>query len=1025
MKKTSTKLSVLVIFFLLVCNAVGVVSAQQSIDSALQLALISAELESATHQELISRAQYLHVDSTGSIEQLRQRLYAWYDLVPVEPVSLIEEKSAPLTVEIITADRVYLQGSTAQFILLEGQVQLAFSDATSAEQTTISAHRVVIDTKNELLTAMGAVHYQRRDEGAKDILDGAILTLRWASGNLVLSEGELYLSRDNSEGDPIDFYTTGAEVFFSGTPRTIAFSDGFITTNKEQAYFSIGAKNLYVNDGGDLFVTKATISLGRVPLLWVPFLYYPGKTFIFNPVLGFESNRGFFFSSTTEIFGKYPKIVSEDDASFTALLATKNNAAQVKDGWVYSDAQSQKEISAVEKWAQESTSYLSLLFDAYQNLGLLLGFDSALHFAQKKYSLVTFGALAFLGDQVPVVSSSYLIAPLRYAFQVDFKIATKVVNLSMQLPFYSDPRFMRDYGNRLTSFSLGALLGDGKFPTTYRSDLPSFTWKFTSSITIPTTLLNPIVESLRIETLSFSINWRANSITEGTGYSIAKVELPTLGVYLAGTLFKFDQGATNPPPQKESEVVLDPAIKLADYGIESPYVPAGKQKSSTLPKITSSSVSLGYEVRQNFNNSTTYQEAQVSAFSRYARTAGALNFKVALAPSLLRLTQTITPLLAINESSKSATENISFTSSTDVELVSMGLSYHLTMRLFNQSKIREETGTTISGGWGKWDSQSVSRHQVSWHKAFTWNRATLTPSMNVTLAPLRYGFQPKIAFAQGKYSVSASYRLQEDASGNFVGDKASVAFSYSDPKHLLVAASATYDTRLAQSSSFWWQPLDVATAVTGYLGKNGYLKLAEKSNYSFKNKEFKDFQLSASLPWASLSVQGSGPVNEPVVNIMDGELSLARFEKLWWKNRISLGFDLAASYRHAFWDTAASNFSFKLNLRFGIAEFVTLDIALTTVNRGFHRYTTVAEMWEDFLRSCDFIGEGRRNTQFTMEAVEVSLIHHMADWDLHCKYEGSIVLSDMEWRWNPVFSVFLKWKAIPEIKVDRRFVLDP
>ena len=78
-------------------------------------------------------------------------------------------------------------------------------------------------------------------------------------------------------------------------------------------------------------------------------------------------------------------------------------------------------------------------------------------------------------------------------------------------------------------------------------------------------------------------------------------------------------------------------------------------------------------------------------------------------------------------------------------------------------------------------------------------------------------------------------------------------------------------------------------------------------------------------------------------------------------------------------------------------------------------------MWQDLLRSFDFSGDGRSNTQFTMEAVELSVIHHMADWDLHCKYEGSVVLSDLEWRWNPVFTVFLQWKAIPEIKVDRQF----
>ena len=138
--------------------------------------------------------------------------------------------------------------------------------------------------------------------------------------------------RDNKDGEPITFFTTGEEIYLSPSPRTISFEKGVITTNKEQAYFSIAAKRLFLIDGGDFFVTNATFKLGRVPVLWTPAFYYPGRTFIFNPALGYDSDRGFFFATTTELFGKTPKIESGEESSFTLLLASGEKQEQGREG---------------------------------------------------------------------------------------------------------------------------------------------------------------------------------------------------------------------------------------------------------------------------------------------------------------------------------------------------------------------------------------------------------------------------------------------------------------------------------------------------------------------------------------------------------------------------------------------------------------------------------------------------------------------------------------------------------------------
>ena len=55
-----------------------------------------------------------------------------------------------------------------------------------------------------------------------------------------------------------------------------------------------------------MFMTNAYLSIGRVPLLYLPAFFYPGSRLVMNPAFGFSSDRGMFVSTTTEVFGTYP-----------------------------------------------------------------------------------------------------------------------------------------------------------------------------------------------------------------------------------------------------------------------------------------------------------------------------------------------------------------------------------------------------------------------------------------------------------------------------------------------------------------------------------------------------------------------------------------------------------------------------------------------------------------------------------------------------------------------------------------------
>ncbi|MFA7371402.1 MAG: hypothetical protein WCY78_05690 [Sphaerochaetaceae bacterium] len=979
-------------------------------DEAIQLLLLAGDIESSTHGELVNRLKFLNLSSEGADAALKERLYTYYGLTPLADSGQSVTTKGGYTLEIVNAQHLFVGGANNQFVLLEGDSQIAFTKGDEEGVTQIVARSIAIDLEQEFLVALSAVNYLKKGAQSEELLDSEILTVRWAEGSLKLSRGSLQISRESSTGEEINFYTLGEEINLTLSPRTITFEDGLITTNQEQAYFSIRAKKLFLVDGGDFFVTNATISMGRVPILWSPFLYYPGRTFIFNPAIGFESQRGFFFSTTTDIFGKTPKIEKSDESSLSALLSQPSTEGKVRDGWVYG-VKKGEELTALEAWAKASDSYLSLLFDGYQKRGVMVGLDSTVNTTNQIFSFTNYAALAFAGALSETFSSYYPIAPVRYAFKGDWKVKTNALNLTIQLPFYSDPKFMRDYGDRLTSFSLGALTGSATFPSVYKSDITSFNWRLDGSATIPTKLVTPYVKNLKIERLSANVNWTLDD--EGL-YQIDKLELPNLSFSLGGTLLSLRS-----EPQKEGSNTIAPnepevALKLRDYGIEAPYSAGGQQLAVSRPKVERSSLSVDYSFKQIYNRALTLKEGETDEISHYSRSSATLNIKGALAPSLIQFSQRFDPLITLNKTEKGDKEQISVNSVTDITILPVGLSWGLSMYLFNRITSDDEEQAWDFG----WTKEVVSRHQLVWSWPFKVGNGVITPALTTTLDPQPYSFKPALAYKIGPFSLSLGYFIKEDDAGDFKGEKATLAFEYNSPKYLTAVANVNYATDLIEESETWWQPLEISTSVNAYLF-NSYLTLKEKSLFSFESLLFEEFEVGASVPWAALSIQGSSNA----IDLMDASIKVEGLQRKWWKNRISFGLTLESSYRYSFWDTSNSAFAFKMNFHFAIAEFLTMDLAFKSVNNGFHRYETFGDMWEDLLRSFDFLGDGRRKTQFTMESIEFSLVHHMADWDLSCKYEGSIVLSDMEWHWQPVFSIYLNWKAIPEIEVDRQFSL--
>jgi len=1028
-----------------IASVIGQTSLGTGEMNARRILLLTTEIKTSTVPELVRRLSALQLETSGDIDTLKNRLFAYYGITESEMSFATLSEKSDYVLEILKADRMMAVRGSVPYVLLEGSVEIRFVLQSEEVPKALQAERILLDIENKRLSAMGNVIFRDEKGTTLQQVKGEIVTLYWGIGDIRISQGSTSMMRKNSDGDDVEFFTMGENVSYFGDQGSVLFEKGLITTNQENQYFSISAEKLLLIDGGDMFIKQAWISIGRVPLLWIPFLYYPGQTFIFNPAFGFDLDRGLFFSSTTEIYGTYDKIKKSDESSFTTLLSTGEVGKRIRDGWVYTSSPPDYDGgSSLEKWAASSGSYLTLLVDAYQNKGTFIGIDTLNNFNNKQYGFALTAGIGFSGNLVPS-AGVYDIPPVRYLFDGLFTIKNSFANVSLTLPIYSDPKVKLDYANRLTAFSIGSLTGEQDFPDTFRSDITSYTWNLDGSFTIPVKSLNPYITNLKISRLSARANWKAiaKSANLGSGFTLSSTTIPDFNATMAGTLLSVkvpvtpmesvipgqNTSVSNEKVDENSIPVIQESIwDYEEFGIEPIYpAPVAARSITPVAKQHFHTLNLAYTLNQAITNTYQLENLQSTSESLYAKTQGDITLSGAIAPNRFDFSQKFVPLLTFSDKDANQDLRYQIQSTTKSSIPFLGLSYTLSARIytFNSETTASNPNPVQNEKWGSWDTDTISIHQLAITNPIALGQGTLTTSLTGVLPPLKISLTPRIQYRLGKSNTSLSYKLIDNGSGGLDGELITGAFTYNDPNGISFSIQSLYDTSYLFNNpapNFSWDPFSTkASGTVRFFNK--YVQISQKLDYVAKTNTFNSLESSISFPWMSVSLLSAGTIGQVKPKSMNISTQINGYSKYWWKNRINLGLDLLSTFHYNFSDATSTNLRITAGISFSIAEFLSLKISLTSVNKGFYQYADFSSILQDLMKSFDFFGTGRMSTQFNMESVSFELIHYMDDWNLHCKYTGSVVLSNMEWIWSPVFTIFLQWKSIPELKVDKRFDL--
>ncbi|MDD3997580.1 MAG: hypothetical protein PHH86_07710, partial [Sphaerochaetaceae bacterium] len=905
-------------------------------DEATRLLLLYYDIVHATEEENRRRANALSLEHADLDEEaLKNTLLAFYGIAKenYQQTGIIE--SGPYRLEILNADRLAVIKREDVLLLLDGNVAIRFTQADVQGSKTLSASSIILDAGRAMLIGLDSVSLTDDRSETIESIQSSMIALYWQTGDLVMYDGMTTFERINSDKSTVNFFISGKKISFVQDRAVIGFQDGLITTSEKDAYASISARKLFFIEGGDMFLEHAVISIGRVPFLWVPFLFYPGQTFSFNPAFGFDSDRGMFFSTTTELYGKYPKIEKSSDSSFSTLLDASSNTETYRSGWVYKETE---ELSSLQTWAKESSSYLALLADAYIDGGLFFGIDTVNSFFKKSHKASLFGGIAIPGASA-ASSGAYNIPSFRYVVDGSYAIDTDYADVSLSIPFYSDPLVLKQYANRLTSFSIGALRGNQQFPDTYKNDIVSMNWLLNASLRVPTESIKPYLNTFTISQLSAKAVWKAKPKSEGPGYRLSSVDLPVLNMALGGTLLRFEHKQQSTQTEgKPTEVPIDTESSKVfhDYGIPDKFAAATSVSVAKAQSSSSSYINLSYSFTQNFSHQMNNPLQVGQDYSLYGKTQGTITLGASIAPDWLSLDSKLIPNITFDGDESGRNASVFLTSQNTVSIARFGLTYRLSSKLYDLRFSRTfDSQSTISETWGSWNAQDITVHSLTWSLPVSIATGVLTMSVGASLPPKTISLTPKLAFSMQNFNASFSQKFVNSPSQALNIDMSYFDVSYAYPDLFNFRLDATYDTgRFLDADIAFLDALSVKTSLN-FMFFDKYLRLSNNLDMLGDGLYFKSLVHTISIPWLKISLMSRGPVQSIQMNTLDIDCRIENFIKRWWKDRIALKIEFLSSFHYSFIDDTATALRLSSNVGFEIAEFLAIELSVTTVNKGF------------------------------------------------------------------------------------------
>ena len=993
----------------------------------------------ANSSQLIEMAAMRNLDTSGSEDEIRALLYDYYGY-DKDSVALSnsKEEDVEYTLNIISAENVSSSEST---FTLSGNVVIDFISNDKSTKR-LSASNIIIDIERKIITSLGDAKYTDTGDNAQiKEIQADILTVSWEDGNIYITDGLTTTERKNSENKKVNFYTTGERLYYLDE-GAIIFDEGYITSNNKTRYSSISASKILILPGEDMFISNARFNIGRVPLFYLPFFFFPGSKILGNPSFGFDSIKGAFLNTSFEIIGTYPKIEETDESSsFSSLLkSTETKGEEVREGYYYSE--SDRELTGIEKFARSTESYLVLMADSYsggtkatilKKGGVHLGLDGVFNLFSKKLKINILTGLA--------TPESTIGTSTRYYGNNSLSFSSYGLNISLQFPYYSDRTVLYHYLNRQTGFSYGPLLGGtSTFLSDYSSSISSFTRSFVLTYSLPSSAEIPFVSSFSLKNFSVKGNYYildTSSLSDEKSV-IESYSLPEVSFEMKGTIFSLNSNSNekneteekrSKTEQEENDILLPSLYSLSDT----------KTKDSS-SNSSSSALSLTYSITEDFTNkiknntsldtksdenitSTTYMRMEMNGNIRNIISLSnsfSSSFVYSYSRDYLKNTwkekSSINPINTFKLSSQF-----------------LSLTYTLSIKpIIYSTEETESKNKAIEQKNFDFTTEFIKTHSLTWSKSFTTNYGTFTGNLEYCLPPLESTLLPSIKWSKNSLSISLSLLFKEN-SGVFDSDIMKLVLSYSST-YMTLSSNVNYQTKNLFENSDYLSPLSLTSTIR-LQNKNKKYYIETSIEGSGEEENFiSQIKTSLSLDVINLTVLHKSQSNDKLEldNIfLSTNLKGKSFQ--FWKGRVYFSFGLESIVFLNQQDKTKSYLTVSPNITMSIAEFIDVKFSLKSQNNRLGEYYdgdkfSFSKMYEDLKRSFDFTGNGRTNTNFILQNITLDVVHYMEDWTLNAEYSTLFVKGSDNgktvYTLQPSISVYLTWNTMPDLKAQESWSKD-
>ena len=401
---------------------------------------------------------------------------------------------------------------------------------------------------------------------------------------------------------------------------TILSRASISSASSEESLWSLNATRVWLLPGSDFAIFNAVLKVGEIPVMYIPFFYYPADEVIFHPVIGYRTREGNYVQTTTYILGR-PKANTTSQSSLTKILGNSNDMEKKREGlFLRSTGKKAVDANAVS---------LKAMVDHYANLGSYIGADLGLPGKGMLGALnlsIGVGLTRTVsrddyGNWTPFYpnydgstdwNSSNLFSrevPFRYRLKTDSSIRGKYGSFSWDLPFYSDPMVDSDFLKRaedmdwVNMIQKGAKLDEEEAT---QDQLGSYVWRFTGNVTPSFPKMSPYL-NISISTISSAVSFRRSP--DNRQYNIER-DSPSSFFYapdtatmysLSGTLSgtPLSLGGTTVSQTAAQADKTEPLDPLKDIGV--PRSPFEEKEQESAQKASQTDKLIPPELNQRFD----------------------------------------------------------------------------------------------------------------------------------------------------------------------------------------------------------------------------------------------------------------------------------------------------------------------------------------------------------------------------------------------------------------------------------------